>query len=320
MAAALLEARDLCKYFYEKKNVFPAVERVSFAIREGETLGLVGESGSGKTTCGRVSVGLYKKTAGASLYQGRDIHRMSKKQYFDFTKEAQSIFQDPYAAFDPRQKALDIVAEGIDIHRLAKNGGVRRRMVVELLEKVGLREEHASQPLTVFSGGQRQRLGIARALAVNPRLIFCDECVSALDVSIQAQIINLLLDLQASRRLSYLFVSHDLTLVRQISHRVAVMRAGRIIETGETEKVCAAPRHPYTQALLAAKPIADPELEAIRGREKLFLTPPEKSGPVPGGGCSFYAQCPSALPACGKAPPPLLEWEDGRQVACYQVS
>lgn len=263
----LLEVKHLKQYFGSKKNVVKAIDDISFEIFEGETFGLVGESGSGKSTTGRALLRLYKPTDGEILFDGKDIASLQKgKELLEFRKEAQMIFQDPYASLDGRMKVRDIIAEGIDIHGLAKTAEERDAMVDELLEIVGLNKEHANRYPHEFSGGQRQRIGIARALAVNPKFIVCDEAISALDVSIQAQIVNLLKRLQKEIGLTYLFIAHDLSMVKYISDRIAVMYRGRIVELGSAECVYNNPQHPYTKSLLSAIPLPDPREEKNRKR------------------------------------------------------
>ena len=263
----LIEVKHLKQYFGSKKNVVKAIDDISFDIFEGETFGLVGESGSGKSTTGRALLRLYKPTEGEILFEGKDIANLKKgKELLEFRKEAQMIFQDPYASLDGRMKVRDIIAEGIDIHGLAKTAEERDAMVDELLEIVGLNKEHANRYPHEFSGGQRQRIGIARALAVNPKFIVCDEAISALDVSIQAQIVNLLKRLQKEIGLTYLFIAHDLSMVKYISDRIAVMYRGRIVEMGSAECVYNNPQHPYTKSLLSAIPLPDPREEKNRKR------------------------------------------------------
>jgi len=263
----LVEVKHLKQYFGSKKNVVKAIDDISFEIFEGETFGLVGESGSGKSTTGRALLRLYKPTDGEILFEGKDIANLKKgKELLEFRKEAQMIFQDPYASLDGRMKVRDIIAEGIDIHGLAKTAEERDAMVDELLEIVGLNKEHANRYPHEFSGGQRQRIGIARALAVNPKFIVCDEAISALDVSIQAQIVNLLKRLQKEIGLTYLFIAHDLSMVKYISDRIAVMYRGRIVELGSADCVYNNPQHPYTKSLLSAIPLPDPREEKNRKR------------------------------------------------------
>lgn len=263
----LVEVKHLKQYFGTKKNVVKAIDDISFDIYEGETFGLVGESGSGKSTTGRALLRLYQPTDGEILFEGKDIATLTKgKELLEFRKEAQMIFQDPYASLDSRMKVRDIIAEGIDIHRLAATKEERNQMVDELLETVGLNREHANRYPHEFSGGQRQRIGIARALALNPKFIVCDEAISALDVSIQAQIVNLLKKLQKEKGFTYLFIAHDLSMVKYISDRIAVMYRGRIVEMGSAECVYTNPQHAYTKSLLSAIPLPDPREEKNRKR------------------------------------------------------
>ena len=263
----LVEVKHLKQYFGTKKNVVKAIDDISFDIYEGETFGLVGESGSGKSTTGRALLRLYQPTDGEILFEGKDIATLKKgKELLEFRKEAQMIFQDPYASLDSRMKVRDIIAEGIDIHHLAATKEERNQMVDELLETVGLNREHANRYPHEFSGGQRQRIGIARALALNPKFIVCDEAISALDVSIQSQIVNLLKKLQKEKGLTYLFIAHDLSMVKYISDRLAVMYRGRIVEMGPAECVYANPQHAYTKSLLSAIPLPDPREEKNRRR------------------------------------------------------
>ena len=243
-----------------------AVNDVSFFIRAGETFGLVGESGCGKTTTGRMLVRLLDITGGSVAFDGQDITKLQGKELLDYRRQAQIIFQDPYASLDPRKKVRDIIAEGIDIHRLAKDRQDRDEQVSRLMASVGLRPEHLTRYPHEFSGGQRQRIGIARALATQPRFIVCDEPISALDVSIQAQVVNLLREEQRKRNLTYLFIAHDLSMVKYISDRIAVMYRGRIVETGPAQAVYDNPLHPYTQSLISAVPLPDPETERTRRR------------------------------------------------------
>lgn len=267
-AETLVEVDGLKVYFSKgAKEVVKAVDDVSFTIYKGETFGLVGESGSGKTTLGRTLLKLYQATDGHILYEGQDITKIRKtRDLKDFRKKAQMIFQDPYASLNSRMKVRDIIAEGIDIHKLAKSQEERNQMVDELLVLVGLEAEHANRYPHEFSGGQRQRIGIARALALNPDFIVCDEPISALDVSIQAQIVNLLQQLQEEKGLTYLFIAHDLSMVKYISDRIAVMYHGKIVEIGTADEVYNQPLHPYTKSLLSAIPTPDPKSERTRTR------------------------------------------------------
>lgn len=268
MAEKLLEIKNLKLYFNEgKKSEVRAVDDVSFDIYKGETLGIVGESGCGKSTTGRTIIRLYNATDGQVLYDGADVHsKKTKAELKEFNRKMQMIFQDPYASLNPRMKVLDIIAEGIDIHGLAKNPKERMERVYKLLETVGLNKEHINRYPHEFSGGQRQRIGIARALAVEPEFIIADEPISALDVSIQAQVVNLLKELQEERGLTYLFIAHDLSMVKYISDRIGVMYFGKLVEIGPAEKLYTSPLHPYTKSLLSAIPLPDPDYERNRVR------------------------------------------------------
>ncbi|MBP1581575.1 MAG: ATP-binding cassette domain-containing protein [Oscillospiraceae bacterium] len=311
-----LEVTNLCKYYDAgKKRKLKAVDDVSFVIHKGETMGIVGESGCGKTTCGKTCIGMIPRTSGEVKYQGKDVHTMSKKERFDFSGKVQMIFQDPYASLDPHQKVYDIVAEGIRIHHLAKDKAEEERMVLELLDMVGLNAEHAMRNVHEFSGGQRQRIGIARALSVNPEFLFCDEPISALDVSIQAQIINLLIKLQKERDLTMLFIAHDLSMVKHISDRIGVMYLGNMVELSPSSELYKKPLHPYTQALLSAVPIADPKTS--RERKKIMLSGDVPSPVNPPAGCRFSGRCNKCMDICSKEKPELREVEPGHFVACH---
>ena len=315
----LLEVKGLKQYFpVSRKFTVKAVEDVSFYINPGETYGLVGESGSGKTTIGRALIRLYDPTAGQITFDGMDISgKMSRQTEARLRSDMQMIFQDPYASLNPRRKILDIVAEGIDAHGLAANKKERNDKVLELLETVGLQAEHADRFPHEFSGGQRQRVGIARALAVDPDFIVCDEPISALDVSIQAQVINLLEQLQRERGLTYLFIAHDLSMVKHISDRIGVMYLGSLVELAESEELFENPMHPYTKALLSAIPIPDPDIEKNRQRIMLEGTLPN---PIDlGEECKFCSRCPVCKDSCHKSQPKLVEVKPGHFVACSQV-
>ncbi|MBQ9265221.1 MAG: ABC transporter ATP-binding protein [Clostridia bacterium] len=264
-AKHLIEVSHLT-HAYPGSPAKPAVNDISFFIREGETFGLVGESGCGKTTTGRMLVRLLDITGGQVRFDGQDITHLAGKDLLQFRRQAQIIFQDPYASLDPRKKVRDIIAEGIDIHRLAQSRADRDNQVSQLMASVGLRPEHLTRYPHEFSGGQRQRIGIARALATQPRFIVCDEPISALDVSIQAQVVNLLKEEQRQRNLTYLFIAHDLSMVKYISDRIAVMYRGRIVEMGQANEIYDHPLHPYTQSLISAIPLPDPETERTRRR------------------------------------------------------
>ena len=263
----ILEVKHLKQYFKNGRNVTKAVDDVSFDIYEGETFGLVGESGSGKTTTGRSILQLYKPTSGEVIFEGKNVENLkSRADKLAFTRDAQMIFQDPYASLNPRMTVEDIIAEGLDIHHLVKDKAERSKRVEELLETVGLNESHASRFPHQFSGGQRQRIGIARALAVEPKFIVADEPISALDVSIQAQVVNLMIELQKKRGLTYLFIAHDLSMVKFISDRIGVMHYGKLLEVGPADDVYDRPLHDYTKSLISAVPIPDPEVERSRTR------------------------------------------------------
>lgn len=312
----VMEVKNLKKYFkIGKKGILKAVDDVSLIIREGETLGLVGESGCGKTTCGRTCIGMYNKTEGTVLYKGKDVHMLRGKEKKAFAKEVQTIFQDPYASLNPRMTVGDIIAEGIDIHGLAKNSKERIERINNLLKLVGLNKEHANRFVHEFSGGQRQRIGIARALAVEPKFIMCDEPISALDVSIQAQIVNLLMNLQKDMGLTYLFIAHDLSMVKHISDRVAVMYLGVMAELTESKELYKNPLHPYTQALLSAIPIPDPYVE--RSRKRIMLEGDVPSPINPPAGCRFRRRCKHATPRCAEETPLLKEVAPSHFVACH---
>lgn len=311
----LIEVRNLKKYFNVGSNaILKAVDDVSFTIRKGETLGLVGESGCGKTTCGRTVLGLYDATSGEVNYEGVNIQKLKGKGKKEFTKKAQIIFQDPYASLNPRMTVGDIIAEGIDIHGLYK-GDERTKKIYEMLNRVGLNREHASRFPHEFSGGQRQRIGIARALAIEPEFIVCDEPISALDVSIQAQIVNLLIKLQKEMGLTYLFIAHDLSMVKHISDRVGVMYLGTMVEFAGSDELYANPLHPYTKALMSSIPIPDPEIEKTRERIKLEGEVPSPINPKPG--CRFAARCKYVKPICAEIKPEFKEVKKGHFVSCH---
>lgn len=314
----LLDVKNLKKYFTVGQNqTLKAVDDVTLQIYKGETLGLVGESGCGKSTLGRTVIHLYEPTAGEITFDGMRVDQtLSRKDAHDLTRRMQMIFQDPYASLNPRRKILDIVAEGIDAHNLAKNRKERNDMVVNLLETVGLQAEHADRFPHEFSGGQRQRVGIARALALNPDFIVCDEPISALDVSIQAQVVNLLEQLQKQRGLTYLFIAHDLSMVRHISDRIGVMYLGSLVELAETEELFAHPVHPYTKALLSAIPVPEPDIEKSRQRIVLEGTLPNPIGL--GDECKFCSRCPQKKGGCKNTKPKLKEVKPGHFVACSE--
>ena len=317
----LVEVKDLKKYFpvrggliKEKRQVLKAVDGVSFDIYRGETLGLVGESGCGKTTVGRTILKLYPPTDGRIIFDGDDITELNDRQMRSYRKRMQIIFQDPYASLNPRMTVGDIIAESIDIHKIAY-GEERKAMIYDLLSKVGLSREHANRYPHEFSGGQRQRIGIARALAVNPDFIVCDEPISALDVSIQAQVVNLLEDLQDEMNLTYLFIAHDLSVVQHISDRVAVMYLGKMVEVSDWKTLYSEPHHPYTQSLLSAVPVPDPDIQKTRKRIILAGDPPSPLDPPTG--CRFHTRCPIAQGICSEKLPEFKEVAPGHCCACH---
>jgi len=318
--APVVEVRDLKKHFPVREGLLRrtvghvyAVDGVSFSIAEGETLGLVGESGCGKSTVGRVLLRLIEPTAGSIHVEGRDVTTMPRAELRPYRRQMQIIFQDPFSSLNPRMKVGDIVAEPLKVHGIGKQASERREMVAKIFERVGLRRAQLDNFPHQFSGGQRQRIGIARALALNPRLIIGDEPVSALDVSIQAQVINLLMDLQKELSLSYLFISHNLAVVEHISHKIAVMYLGRIVEYAEKKTFFTRPLHPYSEALLSAVPVPDP---AIR-RQKRVLQGDVPSPLKPPPGCHFHTRCPYAVARCKVEDPVLREVEHGHLVACH---
>ena len=319
---SLLEVQGLQVHFPVRQGVFAAARRfvravdgVSFTVETGETLGLVGESGCGKTTLGRAVVRLINPTAGAIRFDGRPMERLSHSELRPLRRQFQMIFQDPYGSLNPRLTVEDVIGEALDIHGLADTTAARKARVADLLRDVGLDPSHAQRYPHEFSGGQRQRIGIARALAVEPRLIVCDEPVSALDVSVQAQIVNLLRDLQQRHELAYLFIAHDLAVVEHISRRILVMYLGRVVEVGEARQICRQPQHPYTQALISAVPVVDPD--SARRRIVLAGDVPSPIDPPPG--CPFHPRCPLAEARCREEIPPLKPGADGRQTACHLV-
>ena len=318
-ATPVLEVRGLKKHFPIKSGILRrtvghvyAVDGVSFSVGEGETLGLVGESGCGKSTVARTVLRLVEPTAGTIALRGCDITRLSKSELRPHRREMQIVFQDPFASLDPRMSAGDIVGEPLKVHGLAR-GEALSAQVAALFQQVGLRPAQMRAYPHEFSGGQRQRICIARALALNPRLIVCDEPVSALDVSIQAQVINLMVDLQKEKRLAYLFIAHDLAVVEHISHRIAVMYLGRIVEYADKETLFRRPLHPYTEALLAAVPVPDPKVKRIK--RILQGDVPSPVNPPPG--CAFHPRCPHVMPRCREEAPALVESGAGNFVACH---
>ena len=317
MSTPLVEVRNLKQYFPVKTGLFKteylkAVDDVSFTINEGETLGLVGESGCGKTTVGRSILRLYEPTGGEVLFNGEPV---TKNNIASMRQNMQMVFQDPYSSLDPRMTVEDIIGEPLDVHKLYENKAERREKILQLMSYVGLNSEHATRYAHEFSGGQRQRIGIARALAVNPKFIVCDEPVSALDVSIQAQVINMFEDLQVKLGVAYLFIAHDLLVVHHISKRIAVMYLGKIVETGTADDVNYTSIHPYTKSLMSAVPIPDPDY--TRQRKRIVL-----QGDVPSPlhmptGCPFRTRCSYACDKCAQEMPPLTDRGGGHMVACW---
>ncbi len=317
----LIEVKGLKKYFDINVGMFrtkplKAVDNVSLTIKKGETLGLVGESGCGKTTVGRTILHLYKPTSGEIWYKGKLIK--SKTDINEFRKKATMVFQDPYSSLNPRMTVSDIIGEPLDIHKLYKDKKERNERILELMNRVGLNSEHASRYAHEFSGGQRQRIGIARSLAVNPDFIVCDEPVSALDVSIQAQVINMFSELQQQLGLTYLFIAHDLLIVRHISNRIGVMYLGRLIELADAEEIYNNPLHPYSKSLLSSVPVPDPK--TARENKRIVL-----SGDIPSplnapSGCPFRTRCPHAEAICAESMPMLKEVSTGHLVACHRTS
>ncbi|MBQ9028611.1 MAG: ATP-binding cassette domain-containing protein [Lachnospiraceae bacterium] len=313
----LVEVKDLKQYFpirtgFMKTTLLKAVDGVNFAIKPGETLGLVGESGCGKTTVGRTLLRLYKPTGGEIYYDGNLITDQNMIQY---RPKMQMVFQDPYSSLDPRMTVEEIIGEPLDVHKLYSNTKERREKILGLMELVGLNAEHATRYVHEFSGGQRQRIGIARALAVDPKFIVCDEAVSALDVSIQAQVINMFEELQEKLGVAYLFIAHDLLVVRHISDRIAVMYLGRIVETADADELYESPIHPYTQSLLSAVPIPDPKI--AKSSQRIIL-----EGDVPSplqmpSGCAFRTRCRFATEKCAQECPALTDRGNGHLVACW---
>lgn len=313
----LIEVKDLKQHFpiktgFMSKTYLKAVDGVSFSIKPGETLGLVGESGCGKTTVGRTLLRLYEPTSGEVLFNGEPV---TEKNITELRKEMQMVFQDPYSSLDPRMTVEDIIGEPLDVHKLYKTKEERRQKILELMEFVGLNAEHATRYAHEFSGGQRQRIGIARALAVNPKFIVCDEPVSALDVSIQAQVVNMFEDLQKKLGVAYLFIAHDLLIVRHISDRIAVMYLGKIVEIADADELCDSPIHPYTQSLLSAVPIPDPK--TTRQRKRIILEGDVPSPMKMPTGCAFRSRCRYATDKCAQECPKLEDKGNGHFVACW---
>ena len=320
MAKTLVEIKDLSRFFnVGKGKTLEAVSGVSFSIRQGETFGLVGESGCGKSTLGRTVVGLYPPTKGEVFFDGISVSgSKSRSQKMELSRRMQMIFQDPYTSLNPRMKVMDIIAEGIDNHHMASSNAERNKMVLDLLHSVGLDEEHANRYPHEFSGGQRQRVGIARALAVNPDFIVADEPISALDVSIQAQVVNLMKHLQETRNLTYLFIAHDLSMVKYISDRIGVMYLGNLVELTTSEELFKNPLHPYTNALLSAIPRPDPKVE--RTRTRIVLEGGVKSPINLPKNCHFCTRCPRKQTICEQEVPEFREVAPGHFVACHMVS
>ncbi len=316
----LIEVNHLKQYFNIQMGMFKtkplkAVDDVSFTINKGETLGLVGESGCGKTTVGRTMLHLYKPTAGSVSYNGKEIK--TKADVNEFRKKATMVFQDPYSSLNPRMTVQDIIGEPLDVHNMYENKAERREHILDLMQKVGLNSEHAARYAHEFSGGQRQRIGIARSLAMNPDFIICDEPVSALDVSIQAQVINMFDELQDELGLTYLFIAHDLLVVRHISDRIAVMYLGKMVELADADEIYNRPLHPYSKSLLSAVPVPDPKI--VRANKRIVL-----SGDIPSplnapSGCPFHTRCPYATDICSQFMPEFEEIEKGHFIACHRA-
>ena len=322
---ALLEVRDLKMHFpitsglifQRQTGAVKAVDGISFTIKKGETLGLVGESGCGKSTAGRAILQLYKPTSGQVLFDGKDLTKLGGGAMRTMRRSVQMIFQDPYASLNPRMTVGDIIGEPIRVHKLRSGTKAVRERVQELLQVVGLNPYFVNRYPHEFSGGQRQRIGIARALAVEPKFVVCDEPVSALDVSIQAQVINLLEDLQSQLGLTYLFIAHGLSVIKHISDRVAVMYLGKVVELADAEELYRQPLHPYTQALLSAVPIPDPVIEKKRQRIILQGDVPSPINPPPG--CRFHTRCPIAIDQCRVEEPPFMDYGGGHFAACWRA-
>lgn len=312
----LLKVENLSKYFeLEKNTTLQAVSNVSFQIKKGETFGIVGESGCGKSTLGRTIIGLYKASNGQILYNDTNMENISEKDTFSFRRKMQMIFQDPYASLNPRSTVREILAEPLEIHGVYHTKEEKNARIDELLESVGLNREHGNRFPHEFSGGQRQRIGIARALALEPEFIIADEPISALDVSVQAQVVNLLKRLQREKQLTYLFIAHDLSMVKQISDRIGVMYLGNLVELTDSKELYSNPLHPYTQALLSAIPIPDPDIEDKR--ERIILKGELPSPVNPPSGCVFRTRCPHAMDICANDKPAWQQRENGHFVACH---
>lgn len=319
----LLEVKNLKKYFLvsggiskSRNKYLTAVDDITFKINRGETFGLVGESGCGKTTAGRTILRLYDLTAGQIIFDGTDISALTERNLHPYRKRMQMIFQDPYASLNSRMTVSEIIGEGIETYNLYK-GVEKQQRIHELLQQVGLKQDHANRYPHEFSGGQRQRIGVARALAVEPELVICDEPISALDVSIQAQVVNLLEDLQDQMGLTYLFIAHDLSMVKYISDRIGVMYLGKLVEVCESRELYRRPLHPYTQALLSSIPIPDPIV--TRNSQRIILEGSVQSPINPPEGCRFASRCRYRQELCTQVTPPLIEWEKDHFAACHFV-
>ena len=321
MADTLVEVRNLKEYFNIATGAFStkplkAVDDVSFSIHRGETLGLVGESGCGKTTVGRTLLHLYKPTAGQIFFDGKEVK--TKKDVLEYRRKSAMVFQDPYSSLNPRMTVADIIGEPLDVHKMYANKKEREEKILGLMAKVGLNSEHANRYAHEFSGGQRQRIGIARAMAMNPQFVVCDEPVSALDVSIQAQVINMFDELQEQMGLTYLFIAHDLLVVRHISDRIAVMYLGKMVELADATEIYDHPLHPYTKCLMSAVPLPDPK--RARENHRIVL-----SGDIPSplnapSGCPFRTRCPYATEVCAASMPEFKEVQSGHFVACHRIN
>ena len=321
MADTLVEVRNLKEYFNIATGAFTtrplkAVDDVSFSIHRGETLGLVGESGCGKTTVGRTLLHLYKPTAGQIFFEGKEVK--TKKDVLEYRRKSAMVFQDPYSSLNPRMTVADIIGEPLDVHKMYTNKKEREEKILGLMAKVGLNSEHANRYAHEFSGGQRQRIGIARAMAMNPQFVVCDEPVSALDVSIQAQVINMFDELQEQMGLTYLFIAHDLLVVRHISDRIAVMYLGKMVELADATEIYDHPLHPYTKCLMSAVPLPDPK--RARENHRIVL-----SGDIPSplnapSGCPFRTRCPYATEVCAASMPKFKEVQSGHFVACHRIN
>lgn len=312
----LLSVKNLKKHFHMGKHeILKAVDGISFDIYKGETFGLVGESGCGKSTAGRTMIGLYDRTEGEVIFHGKDVHTLTEKERFLFHRQMQMIFQDPYASLNPRSTVKEIISEPMEVHGLYPDKKERLKRIYQLLEDVGLNKDHANRYPHEFSGGQRQRIGIARALALDPDFIIADEPISALDVSVQAQVVNLLKRLQIEKGLTYLFIAHDLSMVKQISDRIGVMYLGHIVELTASSQLYKKPLHPYSQALLSAIPIPDPDIEDKR--ERIILKGELPSPMDPPSGCVFRTRCPHAMEICAQKKPQWQEIDSDHFVACH---